>query len=207
MFKSCSAFLILLNSLFITVFCAEEVVTGTPGPLVAEGGKDRALIAFEKVVTGPLVAGMNVTVTYEIYNVGLHPATGVSLRDSSYPASRFESEGSTRMQWEALAPGQSVRHSISIRPRRAGQLFVSPPSVSYTDSNDGSQHTSRLASSEDDDAVLVEDLIEFRRRNDTHTTSWSIYSLAFLLLSIAPFGVSASMVKGLNRDGQQKKSS
>lgn len=158
----------------------------------ATTAEHRALLALDKVLSGPLVAGMNVTVEYTIHNVGGRAATDVSLRDLSFPASRFNADKPARHAWSLLEPGQSLLHAIKVEPKRAGDIYVAPAAVTYMD--DEVRRVSRLAA---DDIVNVEELISFRRRTDRHTSTWLIYVIAMLLLCIAPFGYSEMMTRSL----------
>lgn len=152
----------------------------------------RALLALDKVMSGPLVAGMNVTIEYTIHNVGGRVATDISLRDLSFPASRFNADKAARHSWPRLEPGQSLSHALKVEPKRAGEIYVAPAAVTYMD--DDERRVSRLAA---DDSVVVETLISFRRRTDRHINTWLVYFFAFLLLSVAPFGYSEIKVRSL----------
>lgn len=162
---------------------------------------DRALLALDKVMSGTLVAGRNITVTYTIHNVGARTATSVQLKDASFPASRFNTDLPARKTWEQLDAGASVSHSVQVEPKRAGELFVAPAAVSYLD--EGEKRVSRIA---DADSFVVEDLLAFRRRTDSHASTWMIYAGCLFLLGVAPFGASAMIVRGLPSDTAPKKS-
>lgn len=68
-----------------------------------------------------------------------------------------------------------------VSPKRAGQLFVAPASVSYED--DGQKRLTKLAT---DDSFSVEDLLSWRRRTDMHQQEWMLFTLAFFILVIIP---------------------
>lgn len=231
--------LLLQQTLFLSVMATDDISStsdtqATPSPVMnIDARPPRALLAFAKSVSGPLVAGLNVSVTYVVHNVGQQPASDISLRDSSYPSSRFDSSALARTTWESLAPGQAVSYSISVQPKRAGQLYVTPPTVTYVDGD--VKRTARLAHTRrgeggrrsdeygDDDefdgggasrgseqqenemetddgeaAVVVQDLVEYRRKNERHEQAWLIYLGACVLLSAAPFAVADSMTRKLN---------
>lgn len=190
--------MLLLSIILLVWTCftnvrATDVVTNTPSG---------ALLALEKEIIGPMVAGRNVTVAYSVHNVGSKPATQVQLKDLSYPQSRFEFDKPPRTVWDHLEPGQSVSLTVTLLPKRSGELYVAPASVTYFDGDQ--KHTSKLAAEE---SFFVEDLVAFRRRTDTHTTTWLIFFVAFVILGIAPFGVSHFMVRSLPDIASGKKKS
>lgn len=182
--------------LFLTVAaCALSLARGA-------AVTDRPLLALEKVISGPFVAGMNVTVAYTIHNVGAGVAKGVQLKDLSFPASRFLTDKATRANWPQLESGQSVSHHVRLEPKRAGELYVAPASVAYADGEQ--RHVTRLAS---DESFFVEDLVDFRRRTDKHGGSWLIYLASFLALGIVPFGASHMLITSLPNIGAAAKKS
>lgn len=191
--------------LFSTLSSAATSAASTPSPPPTATIPDRALLAFDKAVSGDLVAGRNVTVTYTVLNVGKHPATDITLRDSSFPASRFLlADGQTaRTSWATVSPGETLTHSVTVEPKRSGYLYISPPSLSYIDQLSGDKHVSKIAGT---DSLVVEDLLEYRRRTDRHTSTWIIYIVAFVMLGIGPFAVSEMMAKSLSPTNSQKKS-
>lgn len=164
--------------------------------------EDRALIAFDKVVSGPFVAGMNVTVEYTLHNIGGRAATSVTLRDVAFPSSRFVTDKPAKETWARLESGQSLSYAVQIEPRRSGQLFIAPASVTYM--GDGTRYICRLAA---DDSFTVEELIDFRRRTDRHTSAWLFYLVAFAMLGVLPCGFSQIMVRSLPGDRTSSKKS
>lgn len=151
-----------------------------------------ALLSLDKVLSGPMVAERNVTVAYTVHNVGSEPATNVVLKDLSFPASRFTLDQPARAEWPELAAGASVEHFVVLSPRRAGELFVSPASVAYHDGE--RKRVSRLAA---EDSFHVEDLVSFRRKHDTHMSTWTVYAVALLLFGLTPFAVSHRIAASL----------
>lgn len=166
----------------------------------AEEAPDRALLALDKVLSGPLVQGMNVTVHYTVHNVGARPASAIVLRDSSFPASRFHTDRVPRSNWPSLSPGESVELSVRVAPRRAGELYVAPAAVSYMDGED--KRTMRVAGTE---SVVVEELLAYRRKTETHESAWMVFLGAFIVLAVAPFGVSSAISRSLPNPTTVKK--
>lgn len=131
-------------------------------------------------------------------------ATQVSLKDLSFPSSRFQvHSGAFRHTFASLPSGSRVSHSVLMTPKRAGELHVSAASVSYVDAA-GTARTTRLAA---DDTVLVEDLLSFRRRTDRHAVEWTAFGVGFLLLVLGPAVVSVAVERGVEKSGAVKKKS
>lgn len=121
-------------------------------------------------------------------------ATSVSLKDLSFPASRFlVHEGTFRPTFASLAGGASISSRVVLTPRRAGELLVSPAAVTYTDAA-GQSHVTRLASA---DNIVVENLLAYRRRTDRHAAEWGAYAAAFLLFVVAPAAYAALLERGV----------
>lgn len=194
-FKNLSLSVCLLLAISLSCLC--DGVFG-----IETEGSARALLAFDKEMIGALVAGRNVTISYTIHNVGTRTATEVQLKDLSYPQSRFDLDKPARSSWDELAPGQSVSHVVKVLPKRTGQLFVAPASVSYLDGEH--KRVSKLAA---EDSFFVEELLAYRRRSDSHGNTWIIFFVALLTLGVAPFGVSASMTRSLSTISSGKKKS
>eukprot|EP00177_Eucheuma_denticulatum_P004536 GFKZ01008245.1.p1 GENE.GFKZ01008245.1~~GFKZ01008245.1.p1 ORF type:complete len:204 (-),score=19.23 GFKZ01008245.1:334-882(-) len=147
----------------------------------------RALLALDRTLSSPLVAQLNTTVHYTIHNIGTHAATDLLLKDNSFPPSRFTvHSGNPRLTIPSLQPDDSFSTSVQLTPKRAGHLIVTPPTVAYTD-HLNIQHVSAVAT---DDHLIVEPLVEFRRRTEKFRLEWALYSLAFTLLVAAPALVS-----------------
>lgn len=143
----------------------------------------RPLMLFSRTLSGPLVHGRNVTVRYDIRNVGASGASKVYLRDNTFPQSRFDLlSGSFRHTWPTVDAGAAVTLDVLVTPRRAGILFVAPPAITYAD-HSGQSRVTRLAAPE---SIQVEDLLNYRRRTDRHGLEWALYAASFLLFSAFP---------------------
>lgn len=161
---------------FLFVFIASCICATALGRALVE--RNGALLIFERSLSGPLVAGLNVSVGYTVHNVGSGAALRVQLRDGSFPASRFDGiGGALRHTWSSIKPGESGDLSVTVSPRRAGILYVSPPAITYRDA--GASRVSRLAV---EDTLVVEDLAVYTRRTASHKAEWAAYAALFLLL-------------------------
>lgn len=119
----------------------------------------------------------------------------------SFPLSRFQTFGSlARHTWSSIPTGESRTLQLVVAPLRAGELIVSPASVSYEHS--GQKHITKLAS---DDSLIVEGLFSYKRRTDKHALEWALYGIAFILLSAAPYFSSIMLEKSVPQTSGKKK--
>lgn len=198
---------LLLVTLASTIFhlCLCTAVESTPAPPTQGATPNRTMLSFDKSLSGDLVATRNITVTYYILNVGTRPARDVELSDNSFPVSRFdfiEHAGIKNQKalpssavWLNLAPGQSITHSFVVQPLKAGELHTKLPTLKYVDA-DGTHRTSSIAT--EGTTLNVEDLLEYKRRTDVHTTTWMVYAAAIVALVGSPYVVSVVLHKALD---------
>lgn len=120
-------------------------------------------------------------------------ATNLQLRDTAFPASRFTAHSGTfRKSWSRLNAGENATLAVVAEPKRAGELLVNPAALTYKDG--GVTRTTRLAGAE---SMVVEDLLLYRRRTDTHGAAWATYGAASAVAIAAPYLLSAQGVASL----------
>lgn len=167
--------------------------------LASAARADGAFLILSRVISGDLVAATNFTVSYSVYNVGGADATSVALRDTAFPASRFKVHaGSFRKTWGRVNAGESVVLDVVAEPKREGELLVNPAALSYKDGD--VKRTTRLAGAE---SMVVEDLLTYRRRTDTHEKAWMGYGLACVAAIGLPYVMSARGIASLEK-GKKK---
>lgn len=128
-----------------------------------------------------------------MHNAGAADATSVALRDTAFPASRFTAHtGAFKKTWGRVDAGQSVALEVVAEPRREGELLVNPAALSYKDAD--VKRTTRLAGVE---SMVVEDLLTYRRRTDTHEKAWAIYAAGCAVAIGLPYVLATSGIAGL----------
>lgn len=128
-------------------------------------------------------------------------ATDVALKDLSFPLSRFTlHEGTFRATFARLEAGSGTVATAVITPKKAGELLVSPATLTYSDGD--VRRVSRLAS---DESIVVEDLLAYKRRTDKHRTEWGLYALASVLLVGGPLFWSTRVLAGVSTGAVGKK--
>ncbi|WP_411026736.1 hypothetical protein, partial [Salmonella sp. s54395] len=80
----------------------------------------------------------DVTVLYSIYNVGSSAAFNVKLSDETFPDADFKVvQGQLSVQWERIAPGGNVTHSVILQPLKSQFFNFTSGMVSYLPVEDG----------------------------------------------------------------------
>lgn len=156
-------------------------------PVLSQGTGDRdgAFLVFSRRLSADLVQGLNVSVTYEVHNVGKGEAIAVTLKDNAFPQSRFRVlNGTFKKVWPSIAAGASEFLEVTVMPKRAGELYVNPPALMYKDGE--AARISRLSAEE---SLVVEDHIAYRRRTDKHRVEWAVYFAALITLVAVPYTV------------------
>jgi len=129
------------------------------------------------------VAGRKLVTTYQIYNVGTSPAYNVKLTDDSWPEENFEKIlGLTSVSLEKLAPGTNFTHTIVLRPKVPGRIFLDRGIVSYQQTPKGSPQQCWTTDVGEIEVVLRS---ESERRTAPHLGEWTIFGI-LALISIAP---------------------
>lgn len=115
-----------MKGLFIILFIS---LNGLFCNAEEERGK---LLASKNVLNEMLIEGKDVTVEYNIYNVGGTAAHDVELNDDSYNTDDFEvTHGNTHVHWSRIAPGSNVSHVVILKPARSGAVNFTSATINY----------------------------------------------------------------------------
>jgi len=94
------------------------------------------------------VSGENATVTIQIFNAGASAASGVSLKDSTFPSTYYDLvEGSFTASWGKIGAGANVSHTFVVKPKNAGMMMSGPAVVTYRPSDDSDDEQTMLSTS------------------------------------------------------------
>merc|ERR1711991_1170793 len=90
------------------------------------------LIARKTLLTKLPVAGKDLVVYYEVYNVGSSTAYNVALTDSSWPEQQFDLHvGTQDVVWDRIPPATNVSHTFVLRPKVHGEVGIGPSTVTF----------------------------------------------------------------------------
>ncbi|XP_002740523.1 translocon-associated protein subunit beta-like [Saccoglossus kowalevskii] len=141
------------------------------------------LLASKNILNQWLVEGKDLTVAYNIYNVGSSAALKVELRDETFPTSDFQNvHGKYVVTWDRLAPGSNVSHTVIVRPLQAGFFNFTAATISYIPQEDA-QPQFGYTSAPGEGGIMS--LREYDRKFSPHYMDW----LAFAVMTLPSIGI------------------
>uniref|UniRef100_A0A8D0C622 Signal sequence receptor subunit 2 n=1 Tax=Salvator merianae TaxID=96440 RepID=A0A8D0C622_SALMN len=96
-------------------------------------GEDGArLLASKSLLNRYAVEGRDLTLQYNMYNVGSSAALEVELSDDSFPPEDFGIvSGMLSVKWDRIAPASNVSHTVVLRPLKAGYFNFTSATITY----------------------------------------------------------------------------
>nr|CAG5957189.1 unnamed protein product [Menidia menidia]CAG5958716.1 unnamed protein product [Menidia menidia] len=137
--------------------------------LVLGSGEEGArLLASKSLLNRYAVEGRDLTLQYNIYNVGSSAALEVELSDDSFPPEDF-----------GIVSGiaSNVSHTVVLRPLKAGYFNFTSASVSYL-AQEGGQVVVGYTSAPGQGGILAQR--EFDRRFSPHYLDWAAFGVMTL---------------------------
>ncbi|XP_027466645.1 translocon-associated protein subunit beta isoform X1 [Zalophus californianus] len=117
----------LLASVLLALFAA-----------VSHAEDGARLLASKSLLNRYAVEGRDLTLQYNIYNVGSSAALDVELSDDSFPPEDFGIvSGMLNVKWDRIAPASNVSHTVVLRPLKAGYFNFTSATVTYLAQEDG----------------------------------------------------------------------
>ncbi|NXQ66807.1 SSRB protein, partial [Quiscalus mexicanus] len=94
------------------------------------------LLASKSLLNRYAVEGKDLTLQYNIYNVGSSAALDVELSDDSFPPEDFGIvSGMLSVKWDRIAPylfiANNVSHTVVLRPLKAGYFNFTSATITY----------------------------------------------------------------------------
>ncbi|XP_059727422.1 translocon-associated protein subunit beta isoform X2 [Haemorhous mexicanus] len=90
------------------------------------------LLASKSLLNRYAVEGKDLTLQYNIYNVGSSAALDVELSDDSFPPEDFGIvSGMLSVKWDRIAPASNVSHTVVLRPLKAGYFNFTSATITY----------------------------------------------------------------------------
>ncbi|KAF0047717.1 hypothetical protein F2P81_001350 [Scophthalmus maximus] len=133
---------------------------------LGSGEEGARLLASKSLLNRYAVEGRDLTLQYNIYNVGSSAALEVELSDDSFPPEDFGIvSGMLNVKWDRIAPASNVSHTVVLRPLKAGYFNFTSASVSYL-AQEGGQVVVGFTSAPGQGGILAQR--EFDRRFSPH---------------------------------------
>uniref|UniRef100_A0A671M498 Translocon-associated protein subunit beta n=1 Tax=Sinocyclocheilus anshuiensis TaxID=1608454 RepID=A0A671M498_9TELE len=153
------------------------------------GEEGARLLASKSLLNRYAVEGRDLTLQYNIYNVGTSAALEVELSDDSFPPEDFGIvSGMLNVKWDRIAPrlcsltlplfsASNVSHTVVLRPLKAGYFNFTSASVSYL-TQEGGQVVVGYTSAPGQGGILAQR--EFDRRFSPHYLDWAAFGVMTL---------------------------
>uniref|UniRef100_A0A673SQE5 Signal sequence receptor subunit 2 n=1 Tax=Suricata suricatta TaxID=37032 RepID=A0A673SQE5_SURSU len=105
---------------------------------VSQAEEGARLLASKSLLNRYAVEGRDLTLQYNLYNVGSSAALDVELSDDSFPPEDFGIvSGMLNVKWDRIAPASNVSHTVVLRPLKAGYFNFTSATVTYLAQEDG----------------------------------------------------------------------
>ncbi|CAF0705116.1 unnamed protein product [Brachionus calyciflorus] len=161
-------FVILLLSVFLINYVHSDAVNTN------EDLEDARLLVAKNVLNNYVVEGLNLTIKYNIYNIGNSPALNVKLVDENFPAEYFEyATGFNVAQWARIPPQSNVTHIAVVSPKLPGLFNITSATVTYLPSEKATKVQTGYSSELGE--VYIQRLRDYNRRFASHTIDWILF--------------------------------
>jgi len=156
--------------------------------VVAEEEKrpEARLLSLKKVLNRYLVENRDVSIDYELFNVGDAPALNVKLADRSFPPSDFEIvSGSLDAKFDKILAGANVSHSVVVRPNKFGLFNFTAAEVTYRFQEDSNEERISFTTEPGQGGIMPE--VEYERRFSPHYLDWAVFALISMPSLLVPY--------------------
>lgn len=145
---------------------------------VARAEEGARLLASKSLLNRYAVEGRDLTLQYNIYNVGSSAALDVELSDDSFPPEDFGIvSGMLNVKWDRIAPASNVSHTVVLRPLKAGYFNFTSATITYLAQEDGPVVVGST-SAPGQGGILAQR--EFDRRFSPHFLDWAAFGVMTL---------------------------
>ncbi|KAM5129234.1 translocon-associated protein subunit beta [Mantella aurantiaca] len=136
------------------------------------------LLGSKSLLNRYAVEGKDLTLQYNIYNVGSSAALDVELSDDSFPPEDFGIvAGMLNVKWDRIAPASNVSHTVVLRPLKAGYFNFTSATITYL-AQEGAQVVVGYTSAPGQGGILAQR--EFDRRFSPHFLDWAAFGVMTL---------------------------
>uniref|UniRef100_F7F8A8 Translocon-associated protein subunit beta n=1 Tax=Rattus norvegicus TaxID=10116 RepID=F7F8A8_RAT len=147
---------------------------------VSQAEEGARLLASKSLLNRYAVEGRDLTLQYNIYNVGSSAALDVELSDDSFPPEDFGIVSDLRHHFFFLNPWASasnVSHTVVLRPLKAGYFNFTSATITYLAQEDGPVVIGST-SAPGQGGILAQR--EFDRRFSPHFLDWAAFGVMTL---------------------------
>ncbi|XP_065184487.1 translocon-associated protein subunit beta-like [Sycon ciliatum] len=167
---------VLALCLSFTVLC---------GGAFAEGDTFGRLLVSKTILNEHIVEGKDVTVHYELYNVGTGPCLDVVLEDESFPAEIFSVvRGLPRARFDRISASSNVSHTVVFNVNYVGYFNFTAAQISYKTEETAE---AMITFSSAPGIAEVNGLDKYNRRYSPHLADWLGFALMVFPVVGLPF--------------------
>jgi translocon-associated protein subunit beta len=143
------------------------------------------LLATKMVANNFLVQNRDLTIKYNIYNVGTNVANKVKLVDNTFPSTDFARVlGQLSVEWRSIPPNGNVTHVVVLKPLQSGYFNFTSAELSYIPSEDAEPQQA-YTSFPGEGGIMTE--MDFARKHSPHLLEWAIFGLMCTPSLIIPY--------------------
>jgi len=151
---------------------------------VLDENDNARLLASKNILNQYMVESKDLTVEYEIYNVGGSSALDTTLSDKSFPAAEFDVvHGNLEVKWERIGPGNNVSHVVILRPKKPGYFNFTSAELSYLPSESATEPQMAYTSAPGEGGIVT--FREYDRKFSSHVLDWA----AFAVMTLPSLGI------------------
>merc|ERR1711936_670838 len=174
----------LVTTMQYLIISALVVVMGG-GAFASDLESQAKLLATKMISNNFLVENRDLTIKYNIYNVGTNVANQVKLTDNTFPPEYFARVlGQLSVEWRSIPPNSNVTHVVVLKPLQSGYFNFTSAELSYIPSEEASPQQA-YTSFPGEGGIMTE--TDFARKHSPHLFEWGIFGLMCLPSLIIPF--------------------
>lgn len=142
------------------------------------------LLASKTILNQFLVEEKDLTIQYDIYNVGASAALDVNLVDKTFPEPDFDViHGSTNVNWHRIGPNYNVSHVVILRPKKPGYFNFTSAELTYLPSESATEP--QLAYTSAPGEGFIANFRDYDRKFSPHLMDW----VAFAIMTLPSLGI------------------
>jgi len=142
------------------------------------------LLVSKNILNQYLVEGKDLTVQFDLYNVGSSAAINVQLTDKSFPDSDFSVvRGNLDVKWSRISPGTNLTHIVILRPLKSGFFNFTSAEISYLPSETSKERLVGYTSAPGQGGII--NFRDYDRKFSPHVLDWA----AFAVMTLPSLGI------------------
>merc|ERR1711881_137614 len=165
--------IILLTSTALSTMRLLLVIVSVAVAFASDLEPQAKLLASKSVENNFIVENRDLTLVYNIYNVGSSSALNVMLKDDTFPVTDFETvKGQLTVSWRSIPPNSNVTHIVVLKPLKSGVFNFTSAQLTYQPTEESESQVA-FTSAPGEGGIMTE--IEFSRKHSPHLNEWAMF--------------------------------